>query len=137
MLARRFIGQFVNYMKLNNTTNCVEMNATQLLTQKRNCVKKILCLALPGFKSVFTSVACMSCVVCLAFAAKKRLCVCSKGWILLKALPQPWQMETSPQLLHRCWLWGWLCNSSGGWTSPPSTVVSTALGMPEDSNLFS
>lgn len=57
------------------------MNTTQLLTLKRNCVKKILCLALPGFKSVFTSVACMSCVVCLAFAAKKRLCICSKGWI--------------------------------------------------------
>lgn len=30
---------------------------------------------------VFTSVACMSCAVFLAFPAKKRLCICSKGWI--------------------------------------------------------
>lgn len=67
-------------MKLNNTTNWVETNSTQLLTPKGNCVKKILCLALPGFKMVFSPVACMSCVVCLAFAAKKRLQGLDPSW---------------------------------------------------------
>lgn len=107
------------------------MNTTRLLTQKGNCVKKkILCLALPGFKMVF------SCAVCLAFAAKKRLCICSRAGSLLKPLPRLSQKGASPQLLHRCWLWAWLSNSSGGWTSPPSTIVSNVLGMPKDSNFI-
>lgn len=40
MVARKFTGQFVNYMKLNNTTNWAELNTTRLLTPKGNCVKK-------------------------------------------------------------------------------------------------
>lgn len=120
MSARRFIGQFVNYMKLNNTTNWAESNATRFLTQKGNCVKKILCLALPGSKMGSTSVACTGCVAC-RWPSQPRSGSASapEAGSLLKTLTQLWQMqlsqkETSPQLLCGCWLWACLSSSLGG-----------------------
>lgn len=134
-------------MKLNNTTNWVELNTTRFLTQIGNCVKKISCLALPGFKMVFTSAACMNCAVFLAFSAKKRLCFCSRGWIppgnTDPALEDAAQPEGSqPSAPAQMLVLGLALQQLRGMdlsnsTKCPLCPLGCPLEMPTDSNFFS